>query len=356
VSLVEEHRDVVRVHPIHGEREDARAHPGVGGAEEVDAGLPRERRRHAGVDRVLLGLDRVEPNPREVVETGMGADDPGVILEARLEPVGRGSQRMSLERRPLHRFPSEEERSQLRERFEGTRQHPGPGRAEHFVGRHRVEVHSHPVELNLLMGRGLTAVEQDQGPAVVRPFGDLPDRKRVTVQVRGMEQAHQTDPERKPLLQLGRVEAPVVRERENLDADPSLRGKPLPDDEVRIMFPVGHEDPVAGLPGEPLTDQVDRLRRVPQEDDPARVGAPEEAGEGSPGRLVPAAYLLGEPMEATAGAAGEIPIVFRHGLEDHGRHERHAGGVEVDRGPSVASRLEGGELGSDLGDVHGAAR
>jgi hypothetical protein len=187
VTLIQEDRGVVRVDAVDREREDARAGPGVRGAQQVHPGLVGERARHAGVDGVLLGLDRIEPDASKVVEAGMRADHPRVVLEARLEPVGGRPQSVGLERRPFHGLASDEQRSEASERFGRGRQHARSGRAEHLVRRDRVEVDPEAVELDLLVGGGLATVEQDERAAVVGSLGDLPDRQCVPVQVGGVE-------------------------------------------------------------------------------------------------------------------------------------------------------------------------
>jgi len=64
VPLIEEDRDVVRVDLVERERENARAPAGVLGAEKMDPRLPGECGGDPGIDRALLGLNLVKPDPR----------------------------------------------------------------------------------------------------------------------------------------------------------------------------------------------------------------------------------------------------------------------------------------------------
>ena len=67
VPFVQEDGHVVRVDPVHGEREDARAVARVGRPENVDPRLVRERVRHPCVDRSLLLFHELEPDPLQEV-------------------------------------------------------------------------------------------------------------------------------------------------------------------------------------------------------------------------------------------------------------------------------------------------
>jgi len=106
------------------------------------------------------------------------------------------------------------------------------------VGGDRVEVNPEAVQLHFLVRRRLTAVEQDERSAVVGPLGDLPDRKRTAVEIRGMEQAHQPNPPGQPFFEGLRIEPTVIGERQDLDPNPPLGDEPLPDDEVGVVFPI----------------------------------------------------------------------------------------------------------------------
>lgn len=64
VALIEEDGGVVRVDSVDREREDARALPRIRGAEKVNSRFSGERRGDASIDRVLLGLNVVEPDSR----------------------------------------------------------------------------------------------------------------------------------------------------------------------------------------------------------------------------------------------------------------------------------------------------
>jgi len=96
MPFVEEHRYVVRVDAVDGEREDARALPRVRGTEDVHPGFARHRGRDPGVHGVLLALDGLEPNSAEVLESRMGPDHARVVLETGFEAVGGWSECMRL--------------------------------------------------------------------------------------------------------------------------------------------------------------------------------------------------------------------------------------------------------------------
>jgi len=176
VSFIEEDRHVVRVDAVDREREDARARPGVRGSQGVHPGFVRERGGHAGVDGVLLGLDRIEPDAREVVEAGMRPDHARVVLEAGLEPVGRRAEGVGFERRPFHGLAPDEQGAERPEPLGRGRQNSRSRRAEHLVRRDRVEIDPEAVEVDLLVRRRLTAIEEDESAPVVGPLRDLPDR------------------------------------------------------------------------------------------------------------------------------------------------------------------------------------
>lgn len=249
MSLVEEDRHVVRVDPVDGEGEDARSDAGIRGAKKVDPGLALERGGHPGIDRELLRLDRVEPDAGKVVEARVGTDHARVVLQARFEAVGRGAKDVSFEGGAFDRLTAEEQRSKMRERLGRGREDPGPGGAEHLVGRDRIEVDPDPIELELLVRGRLATVEENERAVSMGAFRDLHDRQGVTVQVRRMEQAHEPNALREPLLERLPVEPSVIRKGQDLDSDPPLGGEPLPDDQVRVVLPVGDEHTVAGLPG-----------------------------------------------------------------------------------------------------------
>ena len=169
-----------------------------------------------------------------------------------------------------------------------------------------------------------------------------------------MEQAHEADVVGQMTLEVLRVEPAIVREGEDLDPDPSLGGEPLPDDQVRVVFPVRDQHPVAPPPAEPLAHQVDRFGGVAQEHDPPGVRPSEEAGERRAGVLVPSSDLFGEAVQAPPRAARVLPIVLVHGREHRTGDEGHAGGVEVDGSGPAGAGSEGGEVRPKPLDVHGA--
>jgi hypothetical protein len=176
MPLVEEDRDIVGGDPVDREREHARAVPGVFGSQDVQPGLVRERVGHARVDRVLLRLDRVEPDMREIIDTGVRPDHSGVVLKACLESMGRGPQRMGLQRGPFHGLPSDEKRPKVPQCVGRGRQDARSRRPEHLVRRDGIEIDPDAVEVDLLVRSRLTAIEEDQSPTVVGSLRDLLDR------------------------------------------------------------------------------------------------------------------------------------------------------------------------------------
>src|SRR5829696_6119461 len=104
------------------------------------------------------------------------------------------------------------------------------------------------------------------------------------------------------------IELAVVGETHALDASIFLFGEKLPWYEVGVMIHRGHDDEIAGLdvaasPG--LRHQVDRLSRIPNEDDLARRGGIDEVGHHMPGRLILRLGTLGEVVDPT------VKIAFR---------------------------------------------
>ena len=113
------------------------------------------------------------------------------------------------------------------------------------MSRYRVKIHSDLVQVDPLVGGGLATIEQHERAAVVRPFGDLADRERAAVQVGGVEEAHEPDPASELLLEGVAVERSVVGEGKGREPDSPLRREALPHDQVRIVFAVSDQYPVA---------------------------------------------------------------------------------------------------------------
>jgi hypothetical protein len=187
VALVEEQRGVVRVDPVEGEGEHARPLGRGGRSQHANARLSRQRARDALVERAVVRLDRPETDALKVPDALGGAEDPRVVLEARLEPERGRAQGVRLEGRPFDRLAAGEEGSQLRERLRAPGEHAGPGRTEHLVRGDRVEVDAELVQPNAPVRRGLAAVDQDERAVVVRALHDLAHGKGAAVEVRGVE-------------------------------------------------------------------------------------------------------------------------------------------------------------------------
>jgi hypothetical protein len=190
----------------------------------------------------------------------------------------------------------------------------------------------------------LAAVDEELASRVVDALGDLPDRKRASVEVGGMEDADESRRWSQHGLEPVPLPSPGVRELQRLHMYAALAGQTLPQDEVRVVLLVGHDDAVPSLPIEPGTHDIDRLRRVANEDDPVPIGRPEEPGERVPRSLEAVTDLLSEPVEAPPRATGELAIVLLHRPEHGVRDQRHARGIEVRRRGLGAPLTEGREV------------
>src|SRR5215213_2172477 len=115
------------------------------------------------------------------------------------------------------------------------------------------------------------------------------------------------------------IELAVVGETHALDASIFLFGEKLPWYEVGVMIHRGYDDEIAGLdvaasPG--LRHQVDRLSRIPNEDDLARRRGIDEVGHHMPGRLVLRRCSLGEVVDATMDIGVRLAVIPVDGGDD----------------------------------------
>jgi hypothetical protein len=168
---VEEAGDVVRMHPVDVERDDAAAirppRPVDGDALET-----LQRLERVAPQRAVVRPDLVEAHALEVVERGGEPDRLGDGRRARLEPhrdVGVGAA-VDLDA-PDHLAATEERRQRL-EQVGPHPQRADPGRAPDLVARERVGVGAERLDVDRHVRRGLRAVDDEQGTHRVRGVGD----------------------------------------------------------------------------------------------------------------------------------------------------------------------------------------
>ena len=233
--------------------------------------------------------DGVHPELREVLRRHAQPDRVGDRRRPRLElprdVVPLGSAEVDL---ADHLAAGEERRHRLEQLAPGP-QRAGAHRGQHLVAAERVEVGAELLDVDRHVRHGLGAVDQDQRAGRVGHLDHLPDGVDRAERVRDVGERHELRLEPQEDLEDVQPEEAVVGDRDELEVAVLLLDEELPRDEVRVVLHLGEHDHVAArdvLPAPRVRDEVDRLGRIPGEDDLVRVRRVDEPGDLRPGLLV----------------------------------------------------------------------
>src|SRR5215470_12740133 len=345
-ALVEEGGSIVRMDAVHVEG-DHRA---------LDLGVARP------IDRETVDAsERVEAPRRQVALVGGHAlhTQLAQIFHGGAQPHGAGDGRCAGLEAPRQVVPLGmidphflDHLAPAPRRLEGFQDLPSSvenadaGGPEHLVAGEDVEVRAHRGEVEGQVRRALGAVQEHEGPNLVRAPDDLGhgiDRPQDIGNVGGR---HHPSARREETGEGFHVEEALAYHRHGLEDGAVVAAGHLPGNEVGVMLHLGDDDLVAGpeRPPHALGNQVDRLRGAAREDDLLAVPRPHEAAHGIAGALVELGRLLTKGVDGAVDV-GVAPLVIGRDRFDH-RPRLLAGGrgVEIDQRRAVHHTGEDGEI------------
>jgi len=140
------------------------------------------------------------------------------------------------------------------------------------------------------------------------------------------------------------------------DADfgAGLFGDELPGNDVGVVLHRGEEDFVAGLEESSAPrgrDEIDALRGSAGENNFARFGGIDEAGDFFAGQLVIGGCLLAEGVNAAMDVGVFVFVIIFDPIDDGQRFLRGGGVVEIDQRLAVDFCIEDGEMGAERRQV-----
>ena len=154
----------------------------------------------------------------------------------------------------------------------------------------------------------------------------------------------------------GKIEGVVFPRLAIIDLDQPFFLQSEPRDEIRVMFPIGEQNNVAGTEGKTEGDHVNGLAGIGGEDDLLFGAGIDEVGDNparafySPFRIAvnPRGDFIGKPMPAPVASAGRIFfIIIRHRPDDRLGNQRGASVIEIDGKLAVSFYIQGWEIFSD---------
>ena len=172
---VEHGADIVRMHPVEVERQDAE--PALAAADQVEAGDARQGVDAVAGQRLFMGADAVAPERLDKAERLGEADRAGDIRGAGLETVRRLLELGAVVGDMGDHAAAGLPRRHRRQRRVAAVEHAGAGRPVAFVAGEDVEIAADRPHVDRDARRCLAAVEQHQRPGVVRQAGDRLDRQ-----------------------------------------------------------------------------------------------------------------------------------------------------------------------------------
>ena len=209
--LVEDRREIVRVHAVHGERDHAG--PLVGWRSvHLDAGDLRQRIGNERGERHLVRAHAGHAERREVVARGGHPDGVGRVRRPRLEFVWQHVPRRAVVVHELDHVAARLVRWHLLEQRAPSNQAAGAHRPAHLVPAERIEVDSERREVHGEVRRRLRAVEHDHRVRGVLAHhrGDLAHRVDRPDGVRHVRERDDLHPRRELRAEVVEVE-PLVR-------------------------------------------------------------------------------------------------------------------------------------------------
>src|SRR2546423_9768257 len=344
---VENLGDVVRVDAVDVERHDAGAALGRWSVERDarDVGQPPQCVRR---ELVLVSLDRIEADAREIVDGRAEADRFRHRGRTGLELVRQLSPRRLLEADRVDHVTSGEERLHREQKLAAPPQRPDAARPAHLVGRDRDEVGAERLYVDVDVRRGLGGVADEDRTLLVRPRDELLHRVDRPERVRHLVRGDDLDvPLRRDTVERGEIELALLGERDHRELRSRTPRDVLPGNEVRVMLELADDDEVTGakiVQAPRVRDEVDRLRRVSYEDDLAYVGRVQQGAH----LLARALERGSRPFRKHVDAAVHVRVRRRielgHRLHHPARLLRARGGVEEGERLAVDQLLEDGEV------------
>ncbi len=260
-------RDVVRVHSVDRERDDAAAPVGVGGPEHADAlhvGQPLER---VGGELALVGADVLHPEPGQVVDRRAKPHALGDRRGAGLELPGQLVPGRGVELHLRDHVAAAEERPHRLEQLATAVQHADAGRPERLVTGPDVEVRA---ELGHVRP-GICGTACEASTSVSAPAA----RARAAISATGLivpstfetcaNATSFTRPPASSCVELVERELALVGHGQVAQLGARLLAQELPGHDVRVVLHVRDHHLVAGrdvLAPPRVRHEVDRLGRV----------------------------------------------------------------------------------------------
>ena len=212
----------------------------------------------------------------------------------------------------------------------------------------RIEVHPQGAYVDIQVGRGLGAVEEDHR---IGPFPDPPgDVGHGVDGAQGVGDVAQGDdpgPLGEEVVEVVEDPAALIVDLEIPDPGAGPVCQELPRDQVGVMLQDRQQDlvPLADVVHPPgCGDEVDPVGRSPGPHQLRGIPTPDPGGDLPPGRLEgvgrPSAQLVDAPMDI-----GVVPLVVgRHGVEHGPGLLGGRGIVQVDQGMTVDLLIESREI------------
>ena len=282
-------------------------------------------------------LDRLEADLFQVVDGRAEPDSFGDRLRAGLELRRDVTPGRLVEVHGADHVTAEIERLHLGQELVASPQRPDARRAAHLVGREGEEVAPERLDVDPAMRCRLRGVDHHHGPLLVRPRRQTLDRvyraERIRDVVRG-DDFHVAVS--RDLVETIEVQLPCVSQPDRPEPGAGALGDVLPGNEVRVVLELGDDDEVTRAKrgqSPRVRDEVDRLRRIPCEDDLARLRGVDERGDLLPSALVALGGALRERVDAP------VHVAVRGLVEGPDRIEDLARLLGADRGVEVGERL-----------------
>src|SRR5438067_1096744 len=351
---VEDLRDVVGMDAVDVERDDAGAAL-RGRAVQGDARhLAQPSERVCG-QLVLVRLDRVEADARQIVDRGAESDRLRHRRGARLELVRQLAPRRLLDPDRVDHVAAGEEGLHREQQLAAPPERPDAARAAHLVRGDRDEVRAERLYVDRYVRRGLGGVADEDRALLVRPGGELLDGVDRPERVRDLVRGDDLDvPAGGEPGERREIELALLGERDHRERRAGASADVLPGDEVRVMLELADDDDVTRaevVQAPRVRDEIDRLRRVADEDDLAHVRRVQQRPHLLPRALESCGRALGEHVDAAVHVRIRRGVEVGHRLEHLARLLRAGRGVEEGERLAVDQLLEDGEVRADRAGV-----
>src|SRR5439155_23284962 len=227
-------------------------------------------------------------------------------------------------------------------------QYTNAGRSEHLVAGEGKKVAAEVAHVHRQVRHALRTVQKDQRAVRVGKLRELLYRVDRAEHVRHVRHGYQSRFWSNQRARCWEVEDALVRNWNRSHLCAGVGGNHLPGQQIAVVLRLRDDDLVAGLeislaPG--AGREIDRLRRIPDEDHRARVRRADKARDLDPNLFVLRRRLFGEDVDAAMDVRVGILIIPRYGLDDRAWFLRGRGIIQVDQWLTVDLAREDRKIG-----------